>query len=177
MQDTHRLDGARVAIVVASDSGSRGERADLSGVWLAERLSQLGAEVLERRVVSDDLESLREALVAACDRLRADLVFTCGGTGFTQRDLTPEATQDVLERRVPGISEAIRAASLAITPMAMLSRGIAGIRGKSLIVNLPGSPKAVQETIAVVLPVLPHAVETLRSYSGVDCGRTSPSSA
>jgi molybdenum cofactor synthesis domain-containing protein len=171
MEKSHRLDGARAAIVVASDSGARGERADTSGGWLAERLRLLGADVLDCRVVPDDVDSLRQALVACCDELGADLVFTCGGTGFTQRDVTPEATLCVVERLVPGIPEAMRAASLSITPMAMLSRGVAGIRGKSLILNLPGSPKAVQENVEVVLPILPHAVETLRSYTGVNCAR------
>ncbi|MBI3893227.1 MAG: MogA/MoaB family molybdenum cofactor biosynthesis protein [Candidatus Wallbacteria bacterium] len=170
------MDGARVAILVASDKGSRGERADASGKWLEEALAAAGARVVERRIEADDAGALASAIKAFADGLGVDVVFTCGGTGFTQRDVTPEATSSVIERNVPGIPEAIRAASLRITPMAMLTRGIAGIRGKTLIVNLPGSPKAVRETLDVVFPILPHAIETLRSYTGVDCGGRPPPS-
>lgn len=168
---TSSLHGIRIAILVASDKGARGERADRSGAWLVEALGGLGAHIDAHLVVLDELEAIAEALKTFADELAVDLVFTCGGTGFTARDITPEATQSVIERAVPGIPEALRATSLQLTPMAMLSRGIAGIRGATLIINLPGSLKAVQETLPTVLPVLPHAVETLRSLTGVDCGK------
>ncbi len=168
---TSSLQGIRVAILVASDKGARGERADRSGAWLAEALRGLGAQLETHVVVPDEVEEIARALRSFADEATIDLVFTCGGTGFTARDVTPEATRSVIERDVPGIPEAIRAASLQITPMAMLSRGIAGIRRATLIINLPGSLKAVQETLPTVLPVLPHAVETLRSLTGVDCGK------
>ena len=146
------MQGVRVAILVASDKGARGERADRSGEWLAGRLGELGCTISRREVVADDARLIGDALRNFCDRMQVDLVFTCGGTGFTSRDVTPEATEAVIERQVPGIPEAISAVSLTITPMAMLTRGTAGIRGKTLIVNLPGSPKAVRETLEVVLP-------------------------
>ncbi len=168
--DSSSLAELRVAILVASDKGARGERADQSGLELQADLEGKGARVTERIIVADDQSTISEALIRICDSGEVDLVLTCGGTGFTSRDVTPEATSHVVERPVPGIPEAMRAASLSITPKAMLSRGTAGIRGRTLIVNLPGSPKAVRENMAVLFPVLPHAMETLRSTTGVDCG-------
>jgi len=150
----------RVAILTVSDKGSTGERADLSGPALAEALEGK-ATVLIQDIVPDDLEQIKDKLIAYTEQ-GLDLVFTTGGTGFAPRDNTPEATMAVIERPAPGIVEAIRARSLEITPFAMLSRAAAGIRGKTLIINFPGSPKAALECLEVFLPVMNHAVETLR---------------
>jgi len=150
----------RVAILTVSDKGSTGERADLSGPALAEALDGK-ATVLIQDIVPDDLEQIKDKLIAYTEQ-GLDLVFTTGGTGFAPRDNTPEATMAVIERPAPGIVEAIRARSLEITPFAMLSRAAAGIRGKTLIINFPGSPKAALECLEVFLPVMNHAVETLR---------------
>lgn len=150
----------RVAILTVSDKGSTGERADLSGPALAEALEGK-ATVLIQDIVPDDLEQIKDKLIAYTEQ-GLDLVFTTGGTGFAPRDNTPEATMAVIERPAPGIVEAIRARSLEITPFAMLSRATAGIRGKTLIINFPGSPKAALECLQVFLPVMNHAVETLR---------------
>ena len=150
----------RVAILTVSDKGSTGERADLSGPALAEALEGK-ATVLIQDIVPDDFEQIKEKLIAYSEQ-GLDLVFTTGGTGFAPRDNTPEATMAVVERPAPGIVEAIRAQSLKITPFAMLSRAAAGIRGKTLIINFPGSPKAALECLEVFLPVMNHAVETLR---------------
>ncbi len=150
----------RVAILTVSDKGSTGERADLSGPALAEALEGK-ATVLIQDIVPDDFEQIKEKLIAYSEQ-GLDLVFTTGGTGFAPRDNTPEATMAVIERPAPGIVEAIRARSLEITPFAMLSRATAGIRGKTLIINFPGSPKAALECLEVFLPVMNHAVETLR---------------
>lgn len=150
----------RVVILTVSDKGSTGERADLSGPALAEALEGK-ATVLIQDIVPDDFEQIKEKLIAYSEQ-GLDLVFTTGGTGFAPRDNTPEATMAVIERPAPGIVEAIRARSLEITPFAMLSRATAGIRGKTLIINFPGSPKAALECLEVFLPVMNHAVETLR---------------
>lgn len=150
----------RVVILTVSDKGSTGERADLSGPALAEALEGK-ATVLIQDIVPDDFEQIKEKLIAYSEQ-GLDLVFTTGGTGFAPRDNTPEATMAVIERPAPGIVEAIRAQSLKITPFAMLSRAAAGIRGKTLIINFPGSPKAALECLEVFLPVMNHAVETLR---------------
>ncbi len=151
----------RAAIITLSDKGSTGERADKSGPALVEAL-KAHAQVVETLLLPDDLEQLKQALIRLADSGSVDLIFTTGGTGFAPRDVTPEATLAVVERGVPGIPEAMRQASLAITPRAMLSRAAAGIRKRTLIINLPGSPKAAVECLAVFLPVLGHAVETLR---------------
>ena len=150
----------RVVILTVSDKGSTGERADLSGPALAKGLEGK-ATVLIQDIVPDDFEQIKEKLIAYSEQ-GLDLVFTTGGTGFAPRDNTPEATMAVVERPAPGIVEAIRAQSLKITPFAMLSRATAGIRGKTLIINFPGSPKAALECLEVFLPVMNHAVETLR---------------
>ena len=159
-QDIQIIPTLRVAILTVSDKGSTGERADLSGPALAEALEGK-AQVLNQEIVPDEFEEIRAKLLGYCDQ-GLDLVFTTGGTGFAPRDVTPEATQAVIEKQVPGIAEAIRAKSMEITPLAMLSRATAGIRGKTLIINLPGSPKAALECLEVFLPVMNHAVETLR---------------
>ncbi len=163
------MQAIRFIVLTASDSGARGERSDRSGALIAERIDHWGGELIERRILPDDRGELGRFLAERCDAAAADVILTTGGTGFTARDLTPEATADVIERAVPGIGEALRAEGLKKTPHAMLSRGIAGIRGATLIINLPGGPKAVLEGLEVLEAVLPHAVETLRSSGGVDC--------
>ena len=155
----------RVGVLTVSDRSARGEREDKSGPLLAELVEErLGAEVVRMDVVPDEREEIAAVLKDWADRLRLDLVLTTGGTGFAPRDVTPEATRDVIEKEAPGLAEAMRAESLKVSPHAMLSRGVAGIRGKTLIVNLPGSPKAVRENLEVILPALPHAVELLNEY-------------
>ena len=158
----------KFSVITVSDRCSRGECEDKSGTLLCELLKPYG-ELLSYSTVPDEKEQISDMLINMCDTLHSDVVFTTGGTGFAPRDITPEATKAVIEKEVPGISEAIRYESLKITPKAMLSRAISGIRGKTLIINLPGSPKAVRESLEVVLPVLPHAVETL-SGNTLSCG-------
>ena len=157
-----RLRGVRCGILTASDSVSKGQGKDDSGRYLAETLQAEGAEVLARVVVPDDLETIARSLADFADTLRVDLVLTTGGSGVAPRDVTPEATLRVVERLMPGIPEAARIATAARTPLAMLSRSVAGVRGRTLIVNLPGSPKAVREWMVVILPVLRHSVELLQ---------------
>jgi molybdenum cofactor synthesis domain-containing protein len=149
-----------VAITV-SDACSRGEREDASGAALVELLKASGAEVVETGILSDDLEPLVQRLEQIVRRGDVNLIVTTGGTGLGPRDNTPEATLRVIEREAPGIAEAIRAESLKVTPMAMISRGVAGVASETLIINLPGSPKAVRESFAVIQPVLAHAVDLL----------------
>ena len=149
----------KAAVLTVSDRVSRGEAEDRSGPAAAELLTELGFEVAEVRVTADGIDPVSEVLKEMIPT--ANLIITSGGTGFSQRDLTPEATERVVERQAPGIAEAIRADAIARFPHGMLSRGIAGICGKTLIINLPGSEKAVRESIAVVGPALRHAVELL----------------
>ncbi|WP_338825943.1 Molybdopterin adenylyltransferase [Moorella thermoacetica] len=159
----------RVAILTASDKGSRGEREDKSAAIIREMVADLG-EVVAYAVVPDERQLLAAKLREFCDEVGADLILTTGGTGFGPRDVTPEATRDVIDREVPGLPEAMRAAGLKVTPQAMLSRAIAGIRGKTLIVNLPGSPKGVRENLAAILPALPHGLAILKGEAG-ECGQ------
>ena len=170
MSPSPRLPGVRCGILTASDRVSAGEGRDDSGDFLAEALRAEGAEVLARAVVPDDADRIAASLVEMADALRADLVLTTGGSGVAPRDVTPEATLRVVEREVPGIAEAARVATASRTPLAMLSRAVAGIRGRTLIINLPGSPKAVREWMEVILPVLRHAVELLKD-SRLEWGR------
>ena len=156
-----QVSGIHAVVITVSDACSRGEREDTSGKTLVQLLTDTGADIVETRILSDDLEPLIESLQAFADRDDVNLIVTTGGTGLGPRDNTPEATQFVIEREAPGIAEAIRAESLKATPMAMLSRGICGVRSGTLIINLPGSPKAVKESFAVVAPVLAHALELL----------------
>lgn len=153
----------RFGILTVSDRSARGERPDLSGPALVERVTAQGWDVVRTAVLPDDLPGLRETLTAWADEGLLDIILTTGGTGFGPRDVTPEATELVIEREAPGLAEAMRFESLKATPHAMLSRALAGIRGNVLIINLPGSLKAALENFQVVLPVLPHAVELLHN--------------
>ena len=154
------LDGVRVGVLTVSDRVAAGSRDDAGGSALCELLEGAGAELVSRAVVPDEREPITEALRAMTGD--ADVVLTTGGTGLGPRDVTPEATRAVLDREAPGIAEALRHASLAITPFAMLSRATAGLAGRTLVVNLPGNPKAVREEWSVLAPVLAHAVATAR---------------
>jgi len=151
----------RAVVITASDACARGEREDASGAALVQLLTDLGAHVVASKILSDDLDPLAQALREFANRDDVNLIVTTGGTGLGPRDNTPEASQQVIQREVPGIAEAIRAESLKSTPMAMISRGVCGVCSGTLIVNLPGSPKAVKETFAVIAPVLSHAIELL----------------
>ncbi len=155
----------RAAVITASTKGAKGERPDESGPAMAETLRANGIEVVSTALVPDDpdriVAAIRTAIAAG-----ANLVLTTGGTGLSPNDVTPEATRRVIEREIPGITEALRARSLEKTPHGMLSRGIAGSAGATLIVNLPGSPRAVRESLDVLIPVLPHAIELLAGGSG-----------
>ena len=157
---------ARYAVLTISDKGSRGEREDLSGKVIQDVISELGGEVAAYEIVPDERERIQEKLVAWSDQLQVDVVLTTGGTGLAPRDVTPTSTLDVIDYEVPGLPEVMRAESLKKTPNAMLSRMVAGVRGHTLIVNLPGSPRAVRECLDSVKAALPHAVETLRGEVG-----------
>ena len=160
----------QAAVVTLSDRCASGEREDKSGPSVAARLAAAGFVVAEQLVLPDEREPLERSLIRLCDQRQLDLILTTGGTGFAPRDITPEATRAVAERDAPGIAEAIRAASMRITPRAMLSRAASVIRGKTLIINLPGSPKACMEGMDVFLDQLPHALDLLRGMPQ-DCGR------
>ena len=162
MSDTRSCRPIRAAVVTLSDKASVGLRADASGPVLAESLRGLGAEVGDPLVIPDDQARIEEVLAGLADDAEIDLVLTTGGTGLAPRDHTPEATLAVADRLVPGIAEAMRSASLSVTPRAMLSRAVAVVRKQTLIINMPGSPKACREHFAVIAPALEHAVETLR---------------
>ncbi len=155
-----------VAILTASDKGARGEREDESGRVIREMVEKIGGIIAAYDVVADDFIVLRDRLIEYCDNQRVNLVLTTGGTGLSPRDNTPEATLAVLEKKVPGIAEAMRAFGLQKTPHAMLSRAVCGIRRQTLIINLPGSPRAVRENLSVALDVIPHALDTLCGLSG-----------
>jgi len=151
----------RTAIITLSDKGAKGEREDESGNIIREMIAAIGARVDHYEVLPDERPRIAAALAKLADAGSIDLVLTTGGTGVAPRDVTPEATRDVIDRELPGMAEAMRAESLKKTPHAMISRAVAGIRGRTLIVNLPGSPRAVRENLAVVLPALVHAIEKI----------------
>jgi molybdopterin adenylyltransferase len=159
----------KVGIVTVSDKGSRGEREDTSSLTIRELVRGIEGEVLEYRIVPDEQPLIEHALMDMIDNLGIQLILTTGGTGFSPRDVTPEATLAVVQRIVPGIPEAMRWESSKVTPRAMLSRAAAGIRKQCLIVNLPGSPKGVRECLGVILLQLPHAIEILTGVGG-ECG-------
>lgn len=160
----------RAAIITSSDSGYRGEREDLSGPAVREILEREGYQVVSMEILPDDREILGNRMKEIADKELAELVLTTGGTGFSQRDVTPEATEDIIERRVPGIPEAMRAYSMTITKRAILSRAAAGIRKKTLIINLPGSPKAVRESLDYIVGALDHGIEILTGEA-FNCAR------
>jgi molybdenum cofactor synthesis domain-containing protein len=153
----------RVAVITASDRSAAGAREDLSGAIIAQHVVETGAEVVEQRILPDDREALRTALIELADERHVEVIITTGGTGLGPRDVTPEATLAVLDRRIPGMEETMRREGMKSTPYAMLSRGVCGMRGRTMIINLPGSPKGVRDGLAVILPVLRHAVEVAQS--------------
>jgi molybdopterin adenylyltransferase len=160
----------RVSILTVSDRSSRGERPDASGPALQSAAEQQGWQIVDVEVVPDEIDKIAEKLAGWADSGRCDLILTTGGTGFTARDVTPEATLSIIERQTTGLTQAILIESLKMTPHAMLSRAVSGIRGSTLIVNFPGSPKAVVENLNIILPVLPHAVELLRGDPAGEAG-------
>lgn len=160
----------KAAVVTLSDKGYAGEREDKSGPLICEILTESGYDVQETILLPDEKEEIKKYLCELCDEKRMDIIFTTGGTGFSPRDCTPEATMDIAQRNAPGIAEAMRLASLKITPRAMLSRGVSVIRGKTLIINLPGSSKAVRENLEAVLPSLDHGLAILTGRDG-ECAR------
>jgi molybdopterin adenylyltransferase len=164
----------RFGILTVSDRSARGQRPDASGPALAAEIEAQGWQVIRQGLVADDLSAIQDQLIAWTGAGDVDVILTTGGTGFSPRDQTPEATRAVIERHAPGLAEAMRLASLQVTPHAMLSRAIAGIRRRTLIVNLPGSPKGALENLKIILPVLPHAVELLREDPHAEAGHHSP---
>ncbi len=156
------------AVLTLSDRGSKGEREDLSGPMIKEMLESIGAVVKYSGVLPDEKEMIKEKLIEYSGKV--DLILTTGGTGLSPRDVTPEATLDIVDREIPGIAEAMRSEGLKKTPRSMLSRAVAGVKGQTLIINLPGSPKAVKENLEVILDVIPHAVEKIKGDTK-DCAR------
>ena len=157
-----------VAVLTLSDKGSKGERKDVSGLLIEDMLKGIGAEVKHYEILPDEKELIKEKLITYSKKV--DLILTTGGTGLSPRDVTPEATLEVIDRQVPGIVEAMRSEGLKKTSRAMLSRAVAGVKGRSLIINLPGSPKAVEENLAVILDVIPHAIEKIKGDPS-ECAR------
>ena len=160
----------KAAVVTLSDKGYAGEREDKSGPLICEMITEAGYDVEQRLLLPDEKEEIKKCLCTLCDEDGMDVVFTTGGTGFAPRDCTPEATLEAAERNAPGIAEAMRFASLKVTPRGMLSRGVSVIRGKTLILNLPGSPKAVRENLEAVLPTLDHGLAILTERAG-ECAK------
>jgi molybdenum cofactor synthesis domain-containing protein len=159
-----------VGVLTISDKGARGEREDQSGKVIEEIVKKIEGEVKYYRIIPDEKEIIQDELVKAVDKLHLDLILTTGGTGLGKRDVTPEATLAVIEKEVPGISEIIRSESFKKTNRAILSRGVAGIRKKSLIINLPGSPKGVKESLEIILKALPHGIEIIKGEI-TECAR------
>lgn len=160
----------KVAIVCMSDKGSKGEREDISTQVIERIMIKNGYEVSEKVLIPDEFQLIKDTLINLCDNNLVNLILTTGGTGFSKRDVTPEATEEVIEKRVPGIPEAMRAYSLTITKRAMLSRATAGIRKNTLIINMPGSPKAVEESLNYIVSELKHGLEIMVG-SASDCAR------
>ncbi|WP_300410376.1 MogA/MoaB family molybdenum cofactor biosynthesis protein [Lagierella sp.] len=158
------------SIITVSDKGSKGERTDESGMLISEILKENGYHINNYCIVPDEIEEIKRVLIDSCDNKKSDLVLTTGGTGFSPRDNTPEATMEVMTKNAPGIAEAIRSYSMGITKRAMLSRGASVIRNQSLIINLPGSPKAVREALEYILADLDHGLKILKSMEG-ECGK------
>ncbi|GAV22610.1 MogA/MoaB family molybdenum cofactor biosynthesis protein [Carboxydothermus pertinax] len=156
----------KVGVLTLSDKGSRGEREDKSGQVIKEMVREIEGKVVKYDVIPDEYDLIVKTLISWCDDEKLDLILTTGGTGLSPRDVTPDATKAVITREVPGIPEAMRMASLTKTNRAMLTRAVAGTRGGTLIINLPGSPKGVRENLEVVLPVIPHALEILQARGG-----------
>lgn len=157
-----------VAVLTISDKGSKGEREDLSGPLIEDMLKEIGAEVKHYEILPDEKELIKESLIDYCKK--ADLILTTGGTGLSKRDVTPDATLEVITKEVPGIAEAMRAEGLKKTSRSMLSRAVAGVKGETLIINLPGSPKAVKENLEVILDIIPHAIEKIKG-DPTECAR------
>lgn len=164
----HPVASFQCGVLTLSDKGARGEREDTSGPALQAMLEAAGFTVAQSSVIPDEQTQIEAVLIAWADVLRLDLIITTGGTGVSPRDCTPEATRNIIDREVPGLAEAMRLASLAATPQAVWSRGIAGIRSACLIINVPGSQKAARENLAAVLPALPHGLEKIKG-SQQDC--------
>ncbi len=160
----------KVGILTISDKGSRGEREDLSGKVIEEVVKKINGEVKYYQIIPDEKDIIQEELIRAVDNLHLDLILTTGGTGLGKRDVTPDATLAIIEKEVPGISEIIRSESFKKTNRAILSRGVAGIRKESLIINLPGSPKGVRESLEIILDAVPHGIEILKGQV-TECGR------
>jgi len=164
----------QAAVVTVSDKGYAGEREDVSGPLLADLLRKMGAEIVSQTIVPDKRAEIERMLMLLADEAQVDLVVTTGGTGPAPRDVTPEATQAIIEREVPGLAEVLRFEGYRKTPLAVISRGVAGIRGQTLFVNLPGSPRAVREGMETLTPILPHAIKMLRGVHtehGEEAGR------
>ncbi|RLB06736.1 MAG: molybdopterin adenylyltransferase [Deltaproteobacteria bacterium] len=160
----------KVGVITISDKGYRGEREDTSGLVIQEMVKELDAEVAFSTVIPDEEDEIKKVLIRGADEMKLDLILTTGGTGVSPRDVTPEATLEVIEREVPGFAEAMRMEGLKKTPHAMISRAVCGVRGRTLIVNLPGSPKAVREGLEVIFPALPHAIAKIQGDPS-ECGR------
>ncbi len=161
-----------VAVLTLSDKGATGERKDRSGPAIKELVKKINAEVVSYEIIPDEKALIREKLTALCKK-EIDLILTTGGTGVSPRDVTPDATREVITQEIPGIAEAMRMEGLKKTPFAMISRAVAGIRGKTLIINLPGSPKAVKENLSAILAVIPHTVEKIQG-SSEECAGPDP---
>lgn len=152
----------QAGIITVSDKGSQGKREDLSGPAIAEMLAGAAIEIKQTLIIPDEIDQIQQAIIKFADIEKLDLIITTGGTGVSPRDLTPDATIKVIDKEIPGMAESMRFASMKITPHAMISRAVVGIRGRSLILNLPGSPKGARENLAAVLPALPHAIDKIK---------------
>jgi molybdopterin adenylyltransferase len=154
--------GIKTVVITVSDRGARGQREDASGPAIARMLEAEGMEIIGRRIIPDEKEMIRQMLLEWCNGGDADLILTTGGTGVSPRDVTPDATREVIDREIPGMAEAMRHQSAAVTPHAMISRALVGIRGRTLIINLPGSPKGATENLSILIPALTHAIEKIK---------------